>query len=392
MTHTVTHRQLRRLLEISAALNEPLMIRGAPGIGKSDHVEAFARDMAARRGLVFVNWAMLHEKERMEYYGSEEKRRGAYFLFLVDLLTKLPEDLVGLPRFMSDYVQWTPDIMVRMMMFPEVAGIAFFDELAQSQQAVQKPVANMFLNGILGTLKLSDGLLKLAASNRQEDRCGVFEMLEHMKNRMGHCTLQVPSTEEWVEWALAHDVAAAVVSFIGFMGGSYLFEDLSVRRSDAYATPRSWASVSRMIAGGAVDTALSAGNAEGQMNFVRLVATRVGEPAAEQFCKFLTWRGEVDHEAVLSDPEGRLPGMSLDHTVVFASWMAEQYGRKGYPEKIAVALPYMEKEDLEVSVLTMIKQRTGMKSLRKMLELPVLRTRVQRYRDLMGGGDGHGAE
>ena len=198
----VNHPQLQALVRLHIAAGHSLMIRGEPGIGKTEAIDQCAVAEARRLNLELVVWNNLTTDQKRHYQMDADARRKSYFLSMIDLLAKLPEDLGGLPKTNNDFMEWIPDLQFWVLSQPEVHGLAFFDELMQAQQAVQKPVANVFLKGVLGTTKLSTNVAVMAASNRKEDRCGVIDMLEHLKNRMSHVELAVPTSQEWVDAVL----------------------------------------------------------------------------------------------------------------------------------------------------------------------------------------------
>jgi hypothetical protein len=356
----VTHKELMGLIKLHIKSGNSLMVRGEPGIGKTDVFRQVAAEEARRLGKNLIVWNALSNTERLEFYNSMEMRRTSYVLSVIDLLSKLPEDISGLPKSGEEYIQWLPDLQFWALSQPEVHGMAFFDELLQAQQAIQKPVAGAFLDKMMGTIKLSRNVSVFAASNRKEDRCGIIEMLEHLKNRMGHVELATPSAKDWCDnWAIPRNIDPRIVSFVMFKP-DMMYSHLDNRKSDAFPSPRSWAILSGILQ----DNNIGSDNTD----MLELIAgTRVGEGAGSLFGAFIKLRDRIDCEKLLDHPEG-IERLELDLKLAFSSWAVENAGRKGYLNKVLPTLHYLRKEDLAVFVLSMLKSRVGQKDLRTAME------------------------
>jgi hypothetical protein len=354
----VNHRQLQELLQLHIKTGQSLMIRGEPGIGKTEAVEAAAATEAKRLNLKLVNWNMLTTADKRHYQMDAEARRSSYFLSMVDLLSKLPEDLGGLPQTTNDYMEWVPDLQFWVLSQPETHGLCFFDELMQAQQAVQKPVANVFLKKVLGTTKLSDHVSVMAASNRKEDRCGVIDMLEHLKNRMSHIDLASPTAQNWVDdYALPQDLDTRCIGYLMFRPTA-LSQRLEHRKQDAYPSPRSWAIAARMIAH--IPTS-------DRTTIEMVMSSRIGDAEAAGFDSFLQLRDRIDCEACIADPETKLPPLPLDQKLAYVTWAVEQIGRKEYLDKAVHSFRHLGRDDISIMGLHVIKNKLTEEKLRKLL-------------------------
>jgi hypothetical protein len=238
---------------------------------------------------------------------------------------------------------------------------------------VQKPVANVFLKKVLGTTKLSDNVAVMAASNRKEDRCGVIDMLEHLKNRMSHVDLAAPSAQQWVDdYALPQQLDSRVTSFMMFKP-DILHQRLEHRKQDAYPSPRSWAIAARLIADiPTSDRAL----------LELSVASRVGDAAAAALDSFLQLRDAIDCEACTAEPATKLPPLPVDQKLAYVSWAVEQIGRKDYLDKVVHAFRFLDRDDISIMGLHVIKNKMSPDKLRKLLmreEFKGVRSKYAKY-------------
>ena len=357
----VNHNTLRHLIKRHIETGTSLMVRGEPGVGKTEMIFQVAAEEAKRLDRKLVVWNELTTADKESFYYDIDKRKATYFLSVVDLLSKLPEDISGLPKSKEDFIQWLPDLQFWMLSQPEVHGIAFFDELLQAQQAIQKPVAGAFLNKLMGTLKLSDNVNVFAASNRKEDKCGIIEMLEHLKNRMGHVELLTPTAKEWAEnWAAPNDIDPRIISFVMFKP-DHLYQHLDMRKSDSFPTPRSWAMLSKFTKSIKSET-------EADINELELMAqVRIGDGTGSLFSSFIKLRNRIDCEDIIAHPE-KVEKLPLDLKLAFCSWAVENLGRKGYLAKVLKVVQFLRKDDLALLVMSMTKSKCGKAPLRVEME------------------------
>lgn len=370
----VNHNELMWLLKLHIDRNEALMIRGDIGIGKTMSVTELARQEAKRLGKELVIWDRLTTERKHEFYYQRKLREQSYILSLIDLLSKLPEDMSGLPRSREHFMEWVPDLQFWVLAQPETHGLAFFDEVLQAQQAVQKTIANVFLENMLGTLKLSDNISVVAASNRKEDKCGVIDMLEHLKNRMSHVELAPPTTDAWLEWGSDAGIDTRILAFHQWKQDQ-LYIPLKDRKNDAYPTPRSWHHASNLIQDLPSD----------QLSRLELaVSTRVGDAAAGIFTEFVKLRESIDCEGCLNNPE-RISSLRLDEKWALLTWMSEKSTSKGYGDKICKALRSYERRELETLLLHLMKGKMGTQRFSKLLLKPEYSWMFEEYHQLLKG-------
>jgi hypothetical protein len=191
----------------------PLMVWGAPGLGKSSII----RDLAHEYGVGFLD---------------------------IRLAQREPVDIRGLPVPEADGVKWL--VSSEWPREPGSRGIILFDELTAADRSLQVAAYELILDRRLGDLyKVPDGWYICAAGNRVEDRAVSTTMSSALANRFLHVELQ-SDLECWVKWALAHDVHPSVVAFLRYRP-EMLFAQKDENLERGWPSPRSWERVAWML-------------------------------------------------------------------------------------------------------------------------------------------------
>jgi len=219
----VTTRDLASLLRLqvtslwekkcSAALLPPLMVWGAPGLGKSSII----RDLAREYGVGFID---------------------------IRLAQREPVDIRGLPVPDKDGVKWL--VSSEWPRDPDSRGIILFDELTAADRSLQVAAYELILDRRLGDLyTVPEGWYICAAGNRTEDRAVATTMSSALANRFLHVELQ-SDVECWIQWALGHDVHPTVIGFLRARP-ELLFVQKDENLERGWPSPRSWERVSSML-------------------------------------------------------------------------------------------------------------------------------------------------
>ena len=126
-------------------------------------------------------------------------------------------------------------------------GIIFLDEFRQAGHDVQKPAAELLLNGRVGDSQLPITWMVVAASNREEDRSGVNRELAFVSNRRMLIKIK-PNLDAWCKWAETpeNDIHWAAVAFAKHMPGD-VFKEAVPTKSGPFCTPRSLVQASYLI-------------------------------------------------------------------------------------------------------------------------------------------------
>ena len=196
----------------------PIFIWGAPGIGKSDIVQQIGNDMSA---------------------------------LVIDIRLSLwePTDIKGIPYYAANdnTMKWAPPVELpdEKLAKKHKHIILFLDEMNSAAPAVQAAAYQLILNRRVGTYKLPDNVLIVAAGNREADKGVVYRMPAPLANRFVHLEMKV-DFDDWFAWATDNKIHTDVVGYLNFAKKDlYDFDPKSPSRS--FATPRSWSFVSELL-------------------------------------------------------------------------------------------------------------------------------------------------
>ncbi len=237
-----------------AAKIPPLMVWGAPGIGKS----TILRRIAEERGIGFID---------------------------IRLAQREPVDIRGLPvpnkeKGSVDWLisgDWPRD--------PNSRGIILFDEITAADRSLQVAAYELILDRRLGSLyKMPDGWLVCAAGNRIQDAAVAKTMSSALANRFLHVELQ-ENAEMWVQWGLRHDIHPAVLGFIRYRP-DLLFHQDHENLERGWPSPRSWERVSTIL------NLFSKEEAEFLVD--KMIYGLIGNQAGVEFCAFRKLSEEFD--------------------------------------------------------------------------------------------------
>lgn len=191
----------------------PLMVWGAPGLGKSTII----RELAKEYGVNFID---------------------------VRLAQREPVDIRGLPVPTEKGVEW--QVSAEWPRDEKSKGIILFDELTAADRSLQVAAYEFILDRRLGDLyKVPDGWYICAAGNRTEDRAVATTMSSALANRFLHVELE-SNADDWLKWAVANNIHPSVSGFIRFRPGM-LFNQENENLERGWPTPRSWERVSTML-------------------------------------------------------------------------------------------------------------------------------------------------
>ena len=271
-------------LQVACAsdVQQPVMVWGAPGVGKSSIVKQVADAL----------------------YGAPKKVkvRGITVVptHFIDLRLPLLDavDLRGIPTVENGVTQWIPPSFLPR----EGKGILFLDELVQAMPIVQSAASQLILDRRIGDYVLPDGWAVVAAGNRDTDRAATNKMPSHIANRFLHLTMDV-DTRDWINWAIDNNVHPMVIAFINWR--SELLHSFDPKRKEN-ATPRTWGFVSRMMTNGLPDEV-----------FMDVISGLVGEGPAREFVGFVKiFRDLPDYTDIVAKPTAiQLP---TDASVLYA--------------------------------------------------------------------------
>ncbi|SLN52128.1 AAA domain (dynein-related subfamily) [Roseivivax jejudonensis] len=193
------------------------MLHGRPGVGKTEIVQT----LAARHG------AVLHD---------------------LRLSTIEPQDLRGLPYYDHETRRtlWYPP---EDLPHGDAPSVLFLDELTAAAPALQPTVYGLLQERRVGTYRLPDATLVVAAGNTVEDGAIAYEMGTALSDRLVHLVVGADA-RDWVErYAVGAGIHPSVVAFLRARPDLLETTEAAIRRGETVAaTPRAWTRVSRIVA------------------------------------------------------------------------------------------------------------------------------------------------
>lgn len=204
------------LMERCIDAGRPVMLWGAPGIGKSDIIAQIGKR---------------HNRPVID----------------MRLLIMEPTDIKGIPFYCpeTNTMRWArPGELPGEDEIELHNAILFLDEITAAPQSVQAAAYQLILNRRVGTYVLPEGVSILAAGNRETDRAVAHRMPSALKNRFVHFTLK-HTYADWEKWAIDARIHPDVIGFLKANPGNlFTFDPKST--DNAFATPRTWEFVSQL--------------------------------------------------------------------------------------------------------------------------------------------------
>lgn len=253
--------QLKTLLSKTIAARLPVMITGAPGVGKTDIVKSAAKDANA-------NCIIMHP------------------------VVSDPTDFKGLPWAANGRATFLPFGELEALIQATEPTVCFLDDFGQASNAVQAAAMQLILGRQINGHKISDDVVFMAATNRRGDRAAVSGILEPVKSRFATIVELQPDLKEWITWALQNNVQPQVIAYLR-MRPAHLSDFKPTSDLVNSPSPRTWSSLSKLVA---LDLPKE----------IRLTAYcgAIGEPTAVEYASFeRVWQSMVSPDVVLSNPK-----------------------------------------------------------------------------------------
>jgi hypothetical protein len=190
----------------------PVMLTGAPGVGKSSIVETAAK--AAGNDLILSHPVVSDPTDAKGLPWPSKDGESASFLPFGDLAQALKAT--------------TPTVW-------------FLDDLGQASPAVQASFMQLLLARQVNGHKLPDCVTFIAATNRRTDRAGVSGILTPVLSRFGAIIGIEANVDDWTVWALDAGMPAELVSFMRFR--RELLHDFNPQKAndmENFPCPRTW--------------------------------------------------------------------------------------------------------------------------------------------------------
>jgi hypothetical protein len=250
--------KLQALLEQSFKAKRRVLIKGKPGIGKSDIVLAASNAVGA-------DMILMHPS-------------------ISD-----PTDFKGMPAKVGDRAEFLPFGDLCKLIEATKLTVCFQDDIGQAAPAVQAALMQLNLARRVNGHRISDHVVFVGATNDTAHMAGVSGMIEPLKSRFDAIIELEVSTDDWCNWALDNGLPPVMVAFIRFRP-ALLSDFKPTKELRNSPCPRTWASVAKWYDMGVRDLEVYAG--------------AVGEGAAGEFVAFCDlWTQLPALESILMNPD-----------------------------------------------------------------------------------------
>jgi len=257
----VSAAELSTLLEAYIPQRFPVLITGAPGIGKSDIVAATA--------------------DKIDHD-----------LLLSHPAVEDPTNTTGLP-FPSpngDIARFLPFGDLAKAMNAKRPLLWFMDDLGQATPAVQAAKMQLLLARQVGEHKLPDCVTFVSATNRRVDNAGVSGLLEPVISRFVTVVNLEPSIVDWTAWAVSHGLPTELIAFLRFRPDLLLLPKRT-RDIENCPSPRTWGFLAKTMP-----------HVPKGLELISYAGS-VGDSAAAEFIAFLEiWKELPSPAAILLAP------------------------------------------------------------------------------------------
>jgi MoxR-like ATPase len=202
-------------VQASGQLTASWMLHGRPGVGKTQIVQQLAEEIGAR-------------------------------LFDLRLTTIEPQDLRGLPYYDHETRR---TVWYRPEDLPESGpAVLFLDELTAAAPQLQPVVYGLLQERRVGTHRLPDDVLLIAAGNTVEDGAIAYEIGTALSDRLIHIVVTAEAEDWLTNFAIPRGLHPAVAAFIRTRPDLLENTEDALRRGEmVVCTPRSWERASRIL-------------------------------------------------------------------------------------------------------------------------------------------------
>ena len=299
-------RELSNHLAIAMRTRRKVLIKGKPGVGKTQIVKQTA---AANGYDLWIAHPAL--SEAVDYKG-----------YPVSYLK--PATTVAAERRV---VEFLPDEFLDQLRTAERPTLAFFDDVGQSSQTVQAALMQLIQEGRLNGHLISPQVLFCGATNSLEHMAGVSGFIEPFKGRWDTIVELTVSMEEWLAWGRVNNMPDIVLAFIRTRT-ELLHAFVPTRTLERTPDPRAWEKVGRWLNDGVDNTEILAGC--------------IGQGAASELSAFITLAKKCpDLDAILAKPDTIKIPDELNLRYLIVSGLARRATMKNM-DKVAIFLARLD--------------------------------------------------
>lgn len=279
-------------LKASIKAQTPVMLWGAPGIGKSSVVHQISKELNMH--VVDLRLAQLEPTDlRGVPMPNRETMRAEWFLpafWPIRAEEAGTREVITVDAKGKEKVK---KVAYKVGECPSGPGIVFLDEIEKAPVSVKNASLQLVLDRQVGAYTLPDDWAIVCAGNREEDGAFSQPLGTALANRMLHFSVE-HDVESWAKWARNNDVVDDIIGFLHFRN------DLLYKQTNdhAFPSPRSWEMGSTMFK--------TTSNIKQQRE---LLSSAVGAAAAQEFMVWQKVYKNVNPEDVF---KGKIPNLDTD--------------------------------------------------------------------------------
>jgi hypothetical protein len=262
---SITFSALPLRLKVAVQTGRPLVVLGAPGVGKTQGVLETAADLGL--GSVIFNAA-----------------------------SALPFDLIGQPYVADGQSRLgEPTWLTEIRATGRPTGLLVVDEITTAPIEAAPAFAQLLGERRCGPHRLPDGWVVIGLGNEPNHRAGARPMLAHIVNRVAVVRLE-PDIGAWVQWARRRGLPPAAIAFVR----SGEFEPWLARMAPRGAN-EPWLSFRSLTL--AVEDLIAANGFAPSADAADILAARIPAEVAGLLVEFLLVGQELPTwEQILADP------------------------------------------------------------------------------------------
>ena len=333
----------------------PVMLWGAPGIGKSSLIHQISNELRLR--VIDLRLAQLEPTDlRGVPMPNRETGRAEWYLpafWPVAAVEDGEREVVG-----EDGKKRKVEVKAGCGI--DGPGLVFLDEIEKAPVSVKNASLQLVLDRAIGSYKLPDDWTIVCAGNREEDGAFSQTLGTALANRMLHLEIE-PDLDAWAAWARDNGVAEDIIAFLHFKP-ELVYKNTG---ENAFPTPRSWAMGSNLIK-----------MVKNQKEQAVVLSAAVGKGASSEFTVYNNVYKNVNPEEILDD--GKMPKIDeKDQAFKYAVTMAVAFylRKKGLKDREENTAKFMNSLSPELRVVFLKNQTLA--TMEKMAKSSFFKDRVR---------------
>jgi hypothetical protein len=219
---------LYKILPIALKNKRPVLLKGSPGLGKSDIIKDIVINVL-----------------------------GYEFMILHPVVCS-PIDFKGLPvsgnidgKLTADFIPYGD---LRKMMEAENNLVVVLEDCGQAQISVQASLMQLILAREINGKKISDKVSFIAATNDKTDNAGVGGFITPMLSRFTGGIFQLTvDSDAWIDWAIKNNIPAELISYIKTKPSMLSTFNPKNKAIENFACPRTIAGLGEWINSGIIN-------------------------------------------------------------------------------------------------------------------------------------------